>query len=125
MNFKPHSLKINARRQSFFFLASAVLAATSLFAQQKPSTSAAELDHFVGTWTAAHNGAKYFVLELHKENANLAGSIRVCGFSAKGEGEHYDVTITQEKLSESLPIRNVAVSDKSLTFDWKDPDGDE
>jgi len=42
-----------------------------------------------------------------------------------GEGEHADVTITNEKPSESLPVRNLVVSGKSLTFDWKDPDGDE
>ena len=72
-----------------------------------------------------HAGTSYFILELHKENGTLAGGIRVCTFTTSGEGERADMTITNKTLSESLPIRNLIVSGKSLSFDWKDPDGDE
>jgi len=101
------------------------LAAATVFAHQapQPTNASANFDEFVGTWTAAHNGTQYFVLELRKEKGSLVGGIRVCGFSLRG-GQG-DITITNEKLSESLSIRNVAVSGSSLTFDWKDPDGDE
>src|SRR5262249_14382666 len=76
-------------------------------------------------WSATHNGTQYFILELHKENGTLAGGIRVCAFTMSGEGDHMDITITKETLSENLPIRNLTISGKSLSFDWKDPDGDE
>ncbi|HWY42910.1 MAG TPA: hypothetical protein VNX66_05400 [Candidatus Sulfotelmatobacter sp.] len=43
--------------------------------------------------------------------------------TATGEGEHADMTITYKTLSPNLPIRNLVVSGKSLSFDWKDLDG--
>ena len=112
-----------------FVLAAFVLIASSVFvgfAHQASQTAAStDLNHFVGTWTAVHDGANYFILDLHKENGTLAGGIRVCAFTMRGEGEHADITVTNKTLSESLPIRNLVVSGKSLSFDWKDPDGDE
>jgi hypothetical protein len=113
-----------------FVLAAFILVASSAFlgfahqASQSASVPA-DLNQFIGTWKAVHNGTSYFVLELHKENETLAGGIRVCAFTMSGEGERADVTITNEKPSESLPIHNLVVSGKSLTFGWKDPDGDE
>jgi len=113
-----------------FVLAAFLLVASSAFlgfahqaSQSRPAP--ADIAPFIGTWSAVHNGTSYFVLELHKENETLAGGIRVCAFTMSGEGEHADVTITNETPSESLPVRNLVVSGKSLTFDWKDPDGDE
>ena len=35
------------------------------------------------------------------------------------------INIVDKTLTESFPIRNLGVSGKSLSFDWKDPDGDE
>jgi hypothetical protein len=128
-------LEKNARliRNGFgtvFVLAAFILVASSAFlgfahqASQSASVPT-DIDQFIGTWSAVHNGTSYFVLELHKENETLAGSIRVCAFTMNGEGEHGDVTITNERPSASLPISNLVSSGKSLIFDWKDPDGDE
>jgi len=113
-----------------FVLATFILTASSAFvgfAQQasQPTAAAADSDQFAGTWSAVHAGTSYFILELHKENGTLAGGIRVCTFTTSGEGEQADMTITNKTLSESLPIRNLIVSVKSLSFDWKDPDGDQ
>ena len=33
--------------------------------------------------------------------------------------------VTDPTLSKTLSIRNIKVSGKSISFDWKDPDGDE
>src|SRR5262249_42375247 len=91
-----------------FVLAAFVLIASSVFvgfAHQASQTAAStDLNQFVGTWTAVHDGANYFILELHKENGTLAGGIRVCAFTMRGEGEHADITVTNKTLSESLPI---------------------
>jgi hypothetical protein len=32
--------------------------------------------------------------------------------------------VTDPTLSKSLPINNIKVSGRSMSFDWKDPDGD-
>ncbi len=116
--------------RTVFVLAAFVLVASSAFvglshqaAQSTPAIS--DINQFVGTWSAAHAGTSYLILELHITNGTLAGGIRVCAFTATGEGEHADMTITDKTLSASLPIRNIVVSGKSLSFDWKDPDGDE
>ena len=102
------------------------MSATTAFAQTPVKSPAipADINQFVGKWSAVHNGTTYFLLEFHNDNGTLAGGIRVCAFTI-GEGDHPEITITNERLGESLPIRNVAISGKSLTFDWKDPDGDE
>jgi len=98
----------------------------SIFGQATPKSPAspADINRFLGKWSAVHNGTTYFLLELHKDRGTLAGGIRVCAFTI-GEGDHPEITITNERLGKSLPIRNVVISGKSLTFDWKDPDGDE
>ena len=98
--------------------------AISLPAQQ-PASVPANAAQFVGIWTATHTGTRYVILDLHIENGSLAGGIRVCTFTTTGEGEHADMTITDKTLSPNLPVSNLVVSGKTLTFDWKDPDGDE
>ena len=116
--------------RTVFVLAAFVVVASSAFlgfakqASQSPVVPA-DINQFVGTWSAVHAGTSYFILELHKENEALAGGVRVCTFTTSGEGEHADMTITDKTLSPNLPIRNLIVSGKSLSFDWKDPDGDE
>jgi len=102
---------------------SPTFSAFGLAAAQSPAIPA-DINQFVGKWSAVHNGTTYFLLELHNDNGTLAGGIRVCAFTI-GEGEYPEITITNERLAESLPIRNVVISGKSLTFDWKDPDGDD
>jgi len=130
MKFERNVRLIRNGFGTVFVLAAFILVASSAFlgfahqASQAAPTPG-DIAPFIGTWSAVHNGTSYFVLELHKENSALAGGIRVCAFAMSGEGEHADVTITNEKPSESLPVRNLVVSGKSLTFDWKDPDGDE
>jgi hypothetical protein len=32
--------------------------------------------------------------------------------------------VTDPTLSKSLPINNIKISGRSMSFDWKDPDGD-
>src|SRR5262245_33996296 len=95
-----------------FVLAAFLLIASSAFvgfAHQSSQAAPAStgLDSFVGTWTAAHDGTDYFILELHKEDGTLAGGIRVCAFTMRGEGEHADITITNKTPSAPLPIRNL------------------
>ena len=51
--------------------------------------------------------------------------LRVCSFNLDMKNGTNNVTITDKKFTESLPVSNLKVSNKSLTFDWKDPDGDE
>ena len=125
-NIRPFQ---NGFRTVFVLTAFVVVASSAFlgFAKQTSQSPAvpAELNQFAGTWAAEHMGTRYFILELHIENATLAGGIRVCSFTTSGEGEHADMTITDKTLSASLPIRNLVVSGKSLSFDWKDPDGDE
>jgi len=65
------------------------------------------------------------VLELRLEKGKLVGGIRVCSFNMRMEGTRQIINIADKTLTESLPILNLGVSGKSLSFDWKDPDGDE
>jgi len=109
---------------AFIVIASSAFLAFAKQASQSPDVSS-DISQFVGTWSAVHGGTSYFILDLHKENGTLAGGISVCAFTMSGEGEHADITITNKTPSASLPIRNLVVSGKSLSFDWKDPDGDE
>jgi hypothetical protein len=80
---------------------------------------------FVGTWTAQIDGTRIIELVLRTEKGSLAGSIRVCGFSIDTEGTGKLGLVTNEKMSPDLPLRNAKVSANSVSFDWKDPDGDE
>lgn len=46
----------------------------------------------------------------------------------RAPGELYDIQIdvvTDPTLSKNLPINNIKVSSRSVSFDWKDPDGDD
>jgi hypothetical protein len=95
------------------------------FQVAQPSHSATDMQPFVGTWTAIHEGTTYMVLELHLEKGKLVGGIRVCSFNMRMEGTRQVINIADKTLTESFPIRNLGVSGKSLSFDWKDPDGDD
>ena len=46
----------------------------------------------------------------------------MCGYSVNTTGT-VDV-VTDPTLSKSLPINNIKVSGRSMSFDWTDPDGD-
>jgi hypothetical protein len=55
----------------------------------------------------------------------LLDGIRVCAFTINTEDTGKIVEITDRTLSSSVPVRNLEIFGKSLSFDWKDPDGDE
>jgi hypothetical protein len=91
-------------------------------AQTKPPES--DILSFVGTWTAVHAGTPIIVLHLRSEKGQLAGGIQVCSYTVNTETTGTVDVVTDPTLSKSLPINNIKVSGRSMTFDWKDPDGD-
>ena len=105
-------------------VASVGISGFSLRVAQK-GNEPASAQQFVGTWTTEHEGTKFLILELHVEHGTLAGGIRVCSINLDIQGGSTAITITDRKLTEVLPIHNLGSSAQSLSFDWKDPDGDE
>jgi hypothetical protein len=91
-------------------------------AQIKPPES--EILAFIGTWTAVHAGTPIIVLHLRSEKGQLVGGIRVCSYNVNTETTGTVDVVTDPTLSKSLPINNIKVSGRSMSFDWKDPDGD-
>jgi len=89
-------------------------------AQTRPPKS--EILPFIGTSTAVHAGTPIIVLELRSEKSALVSAIQVCGYSVNTTGT-VDV-VTNPTLSKSLPINKIKVSGRSMSFHWKDPDGD-
>ncbi len=112
-------------------VASSLLTVTSVgisafsFQVAQPTNASGDVKQFVGTWTAVHEGTPFLILDLHLQKGTLGGGIRVCSFNLDMKGGSEAITITDKTLIESLPIRNLEISGKSLSFDWKDPDGDE
>lgn len=101
---------------SLVFTAGPILGQTTL---QK-----SEIRPFIGTWTAVHDGTPIIVLHLRSERGELAGGIRVCSYRVNTETSGTVDLVTDPTLSKNLPISNIKVSGKSMSFDWKDPDGD-
>jgi hypothetical protein len=104
-----------------------VAIATLLFlgqalAQTKPLESG--IRPFIGTWTAMHAGTPIIVLHLRSEKGQLAGGVQVCGYTVNTETTGEVDVVTDPTLSKSLPVTNIKVSGSSISFDWKDPDGD-
>ena len=95
------------------------------FKVAQPGNTSSEVQQFVGTWTAVHEGTPYLILELRAEKGALIGGIKVCSFNLDMKDGTDAITITDKTFTEVLPIRNLGISGKSLSFDWKDPDGDE
>ena len=91
-------------------------------AQIKPPES--EILPFIGTWTAVHAGTPIIVLHLRSEKGQLVGGVQVCSYSVNTETTGTVDVVTDPTLSRSLPINNIKVSGRSMSFDWKDPDGD-
>jgi hypothetical protein len=102
-----------------------VLTAPGFAIAAAPVAAATDPKPFAGTWIASHDGTRIVELVLRVEKGNLAGAIRICGFTINTEGSGKIDQITNEKLSGNLPLHNIAVSGKAVSFDWKDPDGDE
>ena len=96
--------------------------AVPTLAQIKPPES--EILPFIGTWTAVHAGTPIIVLQVRSEKGQLVGGIQVCSYSVNTETTGTVDVITDPTLSNSLPINNIKVSGRSMSFDWKDPDGD-
>lgn len=80
---------------------------------------------FMGTWRALHAGTPIIVLHLRSEKGELVGGIQVCSYSVNTEGNGMVDVVTDPTLSKTLSIHNVKVSGRSISFDWKDPDGDD
>ena len=96
--------------------------ASPTLAQIKPPES--EILPFIGTWTAFHAGTPIIVLHLRPEKGQLVGGIQVCSYSVNTETSGTVDVVTDSTLSKILPINNIKVSGRSMSFDWKDPDGD-
>jgi hypothetical protein len=79
---------------------------------------------FIGTWTAVHAGTPIIVLHLRSENGELIGDVQVCSYTVNSETTGTVDVVTDPTLSTNLPINNVKISGRSVSFDWKDPDGD-
>ena len=94
----------------------------STLAQTRPPES--EIRPFIGTWKAVHAGTPIIVLHLHSEEGELVGDVRVCSYRVNTETTGTVDVVTDPTLSKSVPINNIKVSGKSISFDWKDPDGD-
>jgi hypothetical protein len=94
----------------------------STMAQIKPPET--EILPFLGTWTAVHAGTPIIVLHLRSEKDQLVGGIQVCSYSVNTETTGTVDVVTDPTLSKSLPMNNIKVSGRSMSFDWKDPDGD-
>jgi hypothetical protein len=94
----------------------------STLAQTRPPES--EIRPFIGTWTAFHTGTPIIVLHLRSEKGELVGDVQVCSYSVNTETTGTVDVVTDPTLSKSLPINNIKVSGRSMSFDWKDPDGD-
>jgi hypothetical protein len=99
--------------------------ASMLAVSAEPVAAADNIQPFAGTWTALLDGTRIVELVLRVEKGRLTGAIRICGFTIDTEGTGKIGLVTNEKLSPDLSLRNVKVSEKSVSFDWKDPDGDE
>jgi hypothetical protein len=105
-----------------------VFAITAFFtagsAQVQPKRPKSEIRLFIGTWTAVHAGTPIIVLQLRSEKGELVGGIQVCSYSVNTETTGSIDVVTDPTLSKSLPINNIKISGRSMSFDWKDPDGD-
>ena len=96
--------------------------ALPMLAQKKLPQS--QIRPFIGTWTAVHAGTPIIVLHLRSEKGELVGDVQVCSYSVNTETTGTVDVVTDPTLSTNLPIKNIIVSGRSVSFDWKDPDGD-
>src|SRR5215475_9137004 len=97
--------------------------ASRALAQIKPTEP--ELRPFLGTWTAVHAETPIIVLHLRSEKGELVGGIQVCSYTVNTESNGAVDVVTDSTLSKTASIRNVKIAGRAVSFDWKDPDGDE
>jgi hypothetical protein len=95
----------------------------STFAQTKAPQQSA-IRPFIGTWTAVHAGTPIIVLHLRSEKGELVGNVQVCSHSVNTETTGAVDVVTDPTLSKNIPVNNIRVSARSVSFDWTDPDGD-
>ncbi|MGB2664977.1 MAG: hypothetical protein WAK48_13295 [Candidatus Acidiferrum sp.] len=107
---------------TFTALVSSGRRVSSSLAQTRPPES--EIRPFIGTWTAVHTGTPIIVLHLRSEKGELVGDVQVCSYSVNTDTTGTVDVVTDPTLSKSLPINNIKVSGRSMSFNWKDPDGD-
>jgi hypothetical protein len=114
------------RMKRFRLIGSAIALCTGVlgfaFAQTKPQES--DIRPFLGTWTAVHAGTPIIVLHLRSEKSELVGEVQVCSYSINTETTGAVDVVTDPTLSKNAPIRNIKVTNAAVSFDWKDPDGD-
>lgn len=125
MNGKQISLSTLAAVIGFSFVILEIPMLPVLSAQPVSASAPEDIRSFTGTWTAQIDGTRIIELVFRPEKGSLTGSIRICGFSIDTEGTGKLGLVTNEKMSPELPLRNAKVSANSVSFDWKDPDGDE
>src|SRR5215469_15530798 len=96
--------------------------AASTIAQTTPPDT--EIRPFIGTWTAVHAETPIIVLHLRSEKGELVGDLQVCSYTVNTESRGTVDVVTDPTLSKNLPINNIKISGRAVSFDWKDPDGD-
>jgi hypothetical protein len=96
--------------------------AGSTIAQTTPPD--AEIRPFLGTWTAVHAETPIIVLHLRSEKGELVGDVQVCSYTVNTESTGTVDVVTDPTLSKNLPINDIKISGRAVSFDWKDPDGD-
>jgi hypothetical protein len=84
-----------------------------------------EIRPFLGTWTAVHARTPISVLPVHSDKGALLGGVQVCSYTVNTQSSGTVDVITDPTLSKTASIRNVKIAGRSMSFDWKDPDGDE
>jgi hypothetical protein len=87
------------------------------------ATTESEILPFLGTWTATHSGTPIIVLTIHSANGAVSGTVQVASYNVSEVTGKVDV-VTNPTLSAKSPIDAIKISGNSLSFHWKDPDGD-
>jgi hypothetical protein len=108
------------------FHAATILTAFVILALAKsasPASTESEIRAFLGTWTAFHAGTPIIVLTIHAANGTVSGTVQVASYSLSEATGKVDV-VTNPTLSAKSPIDNVKIAGNSVSFKWKDPDGD-
>ena len=113
--------------KSFWRIVAALVITVFVFADPtlgQIKTPESQIRPFIGTWTAVHGGTPIIVLHLRSEKGELVGAVQVCSYSVNTETTGTVDVVTDPTLSKNLPINNIKISGTSVSFDWKDPDGD-
>ena len=80
---------------------------------------------FDGTWKAVYEGKAFIVLRLHMDKDHLSGTVQLAGFQLDLENTGELLSITDDRLSAPIELRDVKADDKTLHFHFVDNDGDD